>query len=779
MLVAGLSLSAQAATYYWNTGTGTWAGSNWSDNATSGGTTGVLPTSTDSVVLNQSSTNSGETITLTNSFTLAGMTIRNTGNTVLFSSTTNSQTLTLGSGGITIDAGAGTVTLGNGNNRSESLALGVSQIWNNNSSSLFRQRIGTASTLPSIGLGANTLTLDGVGSWQLDAPITGSTGGIIKNGTGTLSLFGTNTYGGGTVLNDGTLVANNNSALGSGLLTMAGGTLSNSTGNTLANNINLSSAGTFGVASATTLALSGTITNTGSLIKTGAGTLSLSGTNTFAGGVSINEGTLSVASINDNLGTGTINIGSGATTGTLNRTGATVETVTKTINLAGTTGGATINSSVTNLNISGNITATGAGSKTLTLVSAAGGVNSISGAIQDHSATDTTALTLSSGTWTLSGNNTFSGPVLLSGGTVKIGNNNAFGTGSVTFNGSAWSLGADVVLTNNITFSKGANGNSGSSSIEFAGKLNGSGNFNVNGFTGGTTKLSGDNSGWSGNLGFTGASKVQLNNINALGTGTNITFSNAANTRGTLESLVDLSAGSGLTQNITLGTSGSSTSYPTFKTTADLKLSGVISGASGIGLLKTGAGKLTMTGANTYDGMTRVSNGTLVVNGSMLSTQITVSAGAMLGGTGTVQAVTMLTGSTLSAGNSPGTMTFNGDVLLSEGSTNMMEITDIAYDILMGAATNTLTMSGVTVFDFTGFTGGVTNGYTLTWSDMFQNWGATNITGTATYSALGLGVDQSLDITGDGFTVIPEPATIGMLGLGALITIMLRRMCIR
>ncbi|MFA7370176.1 MAG: PEP-CTERM sorting domain-containing protein, partial [Kiritimatiellales bacterium] len=57
----------------------------------------------------------------------------------------------------------------------------------------------------------------------------------------------------------------------------------------------------------------------------------------------------------------------------------------------------------------------------------------------------------------------------------------------------------------------------------------------------------------------------------------------------------------------------------------------------------------------------------------------------------------------------------------------------------------------------------------------FQNWGATNVTGTATYSALGLAPEQSLDITADGFTVIPEPATIGMLGLGALITLMIRR----
>ncbi|MEO7932616.1 MAG: hypothetical protein ABIT76_05605 [Chthoniobacterales bacterium] len=67
--------SAQAAIYYWDTTPGTWQTSaNWSDNATTGGTTGVAPTSTDTAVFNQSSVNGNETISLSGDTSVLGMT---------------------------------------------------------------------------------------------------------------------------------------------------------------------------------------------------------------------------------------------------------------------------------------------------------------------------------------------------------------------------------------------------------------------------------------------------------------------------------------------------------------------------------------------------------------------------------------------------------------------------------------------------------------------------------------------------------------------------------
>ena len=209
----------------------------------------------------------------------------------------------------------------------------------------------------------------------------------------------------------------------------------------------------------------------------------------------------------------------------------------------------------------------------------------------------------------------------------------------------------------------------------------------------------------------------------------------------------------------------------TFKRATDYTHAANITGSGVVN--KSGTNTLTFTGAKTYTNTTTVSEGKLVVNGSLLSQQISVLSGAALGGSGTVQKVTLDAGAILSAGNSPGTMTFAGDLLLSAGSTNIMEIYTSGFDVLMGSVTNTLTMSGETLFDFTGNT--VTNGSTFA---VLQNWDSITTDGTTTFSVIGLGVDQSLDysqITSGLVTVIPEPATIGMLGLGALITILLRR----
>jgi len=140
-LAALLSTSAARATvYYWDTtSTGLWAtGANWSNNATSGGTTGTVPLSTDTVVFDQSSVNGAEIIQLNAPASIAGITFNNTGTTNLVSNG-SAQTLTLGTGGINIAGGAGAVTLGDGtaaNNVLISLSAG-NQTWTNASSNAF------------------------------------------------------------------------------------------------------------------------------------------------------------------------------------------------------------------------------------------------------------------------------------------------------------------------------------------------------------------------------------------------------------------------------------------------------------------------------------------------------------------------------------------------------------------------------------------------------------------------------------------------------------------
>lgn len=68
------------------------------------------------------------------------------------------------------------------------------------------------------------------------------------------------------------------------------------------------------------------------------------------------------------------------------------------------------------------------------------------------------------------------------------------------------------------------------------------------------------------------------------------------------------------------------------------------------GLVKQGTGSLTLTSANTYNGMTTVSNGTLLVNGSILA-DATVAPGGTLGGIGNSGgSVNVAAGGTLAPG---------------------------------------------------------------------------------------------------------------------------------
>ncbi|EDI7533417.1 AIDA autotransporter, partial [Salmonella enterica subsp. enterica serovar Mbandaka] len=110
----------------------------------------------------------------------------------------------------------------------------------------------------------------------------GGTGRVEKSGDDVLTLSGANSYSGGTLISDGTLVASNVEALGTGDVT-DDATLELNTGGTFDNAIG----------------------GSGNVVKSGADTLTLSGSNSYTGGTTISGGTL-VASTVEALGTGDV-----------------------------------------------------------------------------------------------------------------------------------------------------------------------------------------------------------------------------------------------------------------------------------------------------------------------------------------------------------------------------------------------------------------------------------------------------------------------------------------
>ncbi|EDS8519494.1 hypothetical protein AXM07_004832, partial [Salmonella enterica subsp. enterica] len=110
----------------------------------------------------------------------------------------------------------------------------------------------------------------------------GGTGRVEKSGDETLTLSGSNTYTGGTLISGGTLVATNVEALGTGDVT-DNAVLELNTGGDFINNIG----------------------GTGRVEKSGDDTLTLSGSNSYTGGTLISGGTL-VATNVDALGSGDV-----------------------------------------------------------------------------------------------------------------------------------------------------------------------------------------------------------------------------------------------------------------------------------------------------------------------------------------------------------------------------------------------------------------------------------------------------------------------------------------
>ena len=137
------------------------------------------------------------------------------------------------------------------------------------------------------------------------------TGSVSQIGSGSTTLTAANSYSGGTLLDAGTLIAGDNSALGSGALTVPASAMGTTLDNTalatmLANGIVLNPSANLTMAGSNPLTLAGAISGDGALTKNGASTLIPTADNSYAGGTTINSGRLQVG---DGGATGSIGTG--------------------------------------------------------------------------------------------------------------------------------------------------------------------------------------------------------------------------------------------------------------------------------------------------------------------------------------------------------------------------------------------------------------------------------------------------------------------------------------
>ena len=302
----------------------------------------------------------------------------------------------------------------------------------------------TAATTGTIEVTTNTLTISGAD--------TATTGALTKSGLGTLVLSGTNLHTGTTTITAGTVQ-----------IGAAGTAGSLSASSAITNNATLAFNRTDTLTQGTHF--NSVISGSGAVVQAGSGTLVLNGANTYTGTTSVSAGTLSIISIKSvsggasavgapiTAGNGTIAIGSSTIAGTLVYTG-TGDSSDRVINLAGTTGGATIDQSGTGvLSFTSALTATGVGAKTLTLQGSSAGTASITAAIVNGSGT--TSLTKTgSGEWTLSGVNTYTGATTISAGTLLVVTGSTAAGSAVAVN-SGGTLGGTGTVSGAITLASG------------------------------------------------------------------------------------------------------------------------------------------------------------------------------------------------------------------------------------------------------------------------------------------------------------------------------------
>lgn len=509
--------------------------------------------------------------------------------------------------------------------------------------------IALSATVTPFAVTANNATKDYIiaGSGSI-----AGTGSVNVLGSSSLTLSGMNTYSGGTNLSAGTLKIDNggdasSSAIGTGPLTINAGTLDNTSpggvtlqpvipqtwnGNfsylgsinnlnmgtgsvSLTNNISLSVA-------ANTFTVGGVIDGAFTLSKTGAGALTLPVANTFSGGLTLSAGRLNVADPGS-AGSGTLRINGGE---------------------IDNTSGVDMSLSPSTVVFGSAFTFVGTHSLTLSAPSAPGaGISPVT-------------INVVSNTLTLDGEITLANAIFVKNGlgTLSLSGSTANGSGGLIVNagrvnldktsGSAIGRSSTGVTVNatGLLVITGESGNQiiDSSTSPFTPVNLVSGTFDLNGRSERVDSMTISGDGILRNSAAASLSTLSLRTANVL------TLTGSANFEAT-------------------------------EVDGFLSVTGPIVGSGA--LRKTGAGTLTLSDANTYNGPTTVEVGTLAVTGSLGATAVTVSSAATLSGNGNI----------------------GGDVTIDSGATHALAVAADVGSQVTRAITGTLTLTAGNLLDLT------------------------------------------------------------------------------
>ena len=492
--------------------------------------------------------------------TPAGLTKLGNGTLTLGGTNTNTGVVNISAGTLsvaTIGNGGVAGNLGQASSDAANLVLsgGTLQYTGVSASTdrLFTIPDGTVATI-EITSGGSTLTM-------LGAPGV-STGGLVKSGSGNLTLTGKSYFSGDTTVNGGLLSIGNGGA-GAGIRSC---------------NIDLLASATVKFNHSDNIGIGSAIIGTGSFIKDGTGTLTLTGANTYDGSTTVTAGTLQAPKAS-------------ALAGFAAQPISVIGTSTLAVNVGlpapAQWSTAEMNDLLANPSLS---FASGA----FFGIDTSGGDFSITNPI---ASTVSNVRKLGANTLTLTGVNTYTGSTAINAGTLKIDGSGQLGGG--TYAGA---------ITNNGTFAY-----SSSAAQTLNGVISGTGALTKSGA--GVLTLNAANT-------FSGTSAVSAGTINlghnsalqnqtvSVATGATLTFA-AGVTAPTVANLAgdgSVALATATSQAVTL-TAGSAGVNSTF--------SGSLTGSGG--LTKVGGGTMTLTANQSYSGATTISGGgTLKLQGGAI-----------------------------------------------------------------------------------------------------------------------------------------------------------------